>query len=470
MGPDTRAGVLTPIFNPAPGNVSTEDIHGYLTNGAATKIYANFMTGFCMTNDGSGHCHSNVMTGYNSDDPRTAAAQVKDLYNRHIDGALISWEGPGSDTPGLLIQTEENNNYCNGGAGPCSVGIVNMIDGPSIGYSTTSTGVPGTSGAACSTSLSAAAYETCALAHLKNDFCWMNGKYFGNPAYLKSSSGQPIVLIFPNEPVLPSSGAAPSWTDVWKQIKVWNSDLKTNCNQSGYNADNGVPLFISENTGAFTRTSADGTLVYDGAYYWIEPAQNAIVSDQTTYNISPLSQAGTLDNFYYVAKSHLTMQVWGNAFKGFNSHFAEWGTNRIMDQQCGMTWIQSLTAGNTNYTSAGLSYLQIATWNDYNEGTPIETGIDNCYTVSALLSGSTLNWSLDSSNPMANLATVSHIEIYDSTDFGVTVTPLSMNEAAAASGTYDLSMLPSGNHTLYVRMVGKNSIFNQISPAVAYSN
>jgi hypothetical protein len=31
------------------------------------------------------------------------------------------------------------------------------------------------------------------------------------------------------------------------------------------------------------------------------------------------------------------------------------------------------------HAAASLPYLQFATWNDYNEGKEIETGIDSCY-------------------------------------------------------------------------------------------
>ena len=61
--------------------------------------------------------------------------------------------------------------------------------------------------------------------------------------------------------------------------------------------------------------------------------------------------------------------------------------------------------------------MQIATWNDYNEGTEIESGIDNCYTVSANTIGQTLSWTLNATNTAyASLKTVSHMEVYDSTD------------------------------------------------------
>jgi len=58
---------------------------------------------------------------------------------------------------------------------------------------------------------------------------------------------------------------------------------------------------------------------------------------------------------------------------------AIWGTNRVIDQNCGQTWLQSFNEVGKFYSSGNqLPAMQIATWNDYEEGTTIEPGIDNC--------------------------------------------------------------------------------------------
>ena len=177
---------------------------------------------------------------------------------------------------------------------------------------------------------------------------------------------------------------------------------------------------------------------------------------------------GTLDNFLQTALQYPAQLMWSNAFKGFNSSQANWGTGRIMDQQCGQTWVTSLTESNQYYDGTAVPYLQVATWNDYNEGTEIESGIDNCYTVGASVSGKTLAWTLNATNSdYASLTTVSHIEIYDSPD-GQNLTMVA-SFPATESGSWSLSNLASGTHTLFVRMVGKNSILNRISPGVLMS-
>lgn len=456
---DTRPNVATPVFDPPPANVSDEDPHAYLRNGDKTRIFANFMLGFCTAGDGP-YCHNNVRTGYNSNDAATVAAQAEDLVRRHIDGAILSWEGNGTteDQAALKLQSYVNTHHCSG-AQKCDPMYLLMYDGPSTAYTVTSTGIPGTTGAGCTRGMGAA-YENCVIAHIRNDMCSMNGHHFGNDAYLKVD-GRPVMQVFPAEGVIPATGPAPSWTDVWIHIGEWSQDLPKNCAKAPYNANNGVPMIIFEDSEGFTHAGSSGS------YYWIKLAGTDPAA-QYVFNIAGPASSETLDQFFESAQHEPTKMAWGAAFKGFNSVKSAWGPGRIMDQACGQTWISSLTESNRYFTTAALPFLQIITWNDYNEGTEIESGIDNCYAVEATLKGPTLTWNLKASSRFASLATVSHIEIYDSLD-GENLRLLD-RVPPAPEGTWNLRNLPSATHHIFVRMVGKNSIANRISPAVTYSN
>jgi len=106
--------------------------------------------------------------------------------------------------------------------------------------------------------------------------------------------------------------------------------------------------------------------------------------------------------------------------------------------------------------------MQIVTWNDYEEGTAIETGIDNCVSVSAQVSGSTLTWSI---NGQEN--TIDHYTVFISQD-GTNLS--SLGDIPAGTRTLDLSRfkLPHAAYTLYVKAVGKPSLRDQMSNAVSY--
>ncbi len=102
------------------------------------------------------------------------------------------------------------------------------------------------------------------------------------------------------------------------------------------------------------------------------------------------------------------------------------------------------------------------TWNDYDEGTAIEMGIDNCVIVQPSVSGSTLSWAILGGNEN----TIDHYTIFASSD-GVNLAALSNVPA----GTHSLSLsqfsLPTA-YSLYVEAVAKPSIQNKMSPPIAF--
>src|SRR5215471_21561027 len=86
-----------------------------------------------------------------------------------------------------------------------------------------------------------------------------------------------------------------------------------------------------------------------------------------------------LSNFYSTGMGIPNEQTVGATYKGFNDSLASWGSNRIMGQQCGQTWLQTFSKINAlDDTGNQLEALQLVTWNDYEEATEIESGIDNC--------------------------------------------------------------------------------------------
>jgi len=190
------------------------------------------------------------------------------------------------------------------------------------------------------------------------------------------------------------------------------------------------------------------TAGFDGRYSWVEPGS-----------------AGYLDWFYGDSLNDVASKlVFGSAFKGFNDTLAAWSANRVMSQSCGQEWLNTFaTVGKYYSASAQLPNFQVATWNDYEEGTEIETGIDNCVSVSASISGTSLAWSVS-----GNENTIDHYVVFISTD-GTNLMPLAQFPTETHSldlANYDL-LLPS-NYTLYVKAVGKPSILNQMSADVCF--
>jgi hypothetical protein len=208
----------------------------------------------------------------------------------------------------------------------------------------------------------------------------------------------------------------------------------------------GNPLFLFRNSKGFTVSQSNG------AYSWIGSA-----SSSTDMGLSYLT------NFYKVANSWDSKKTVGSAYKGFNDSIASWGKDRKVTQACGQTWLATFAEISKHYsTSNPLESIQLNTWNDYEEGTEIETGIDNCVKVSASVSGGTLSWSLSGKEN-----TIDHYSIYVSTD-GKNLMKLTEAKVGIRSINVGNYSLARGTYYFYVKAVGRATFTNQISGAATY--
>ncbi|HEU5401076.1 MAG TPA: PKD domain-containing protein [Terriglobales bacterium] len=257
-----------------------------------------------------------------------------------------------------------------------------------------------------------------------NDLNYVAATYEGSASYLRVN-GRPVVFFF---------GLEAYFID-WARVRAQVS---------------GDPLFLFRNSGGITDPNSDG------GFSW-----------QVTNLANPYDMGFSyLDNYYSTAINNLSRISFGSGYPGFNDTDASWTGNRVQHRQCGSTWIKTVAEADRYYsTSRQMSFLQVVTWDDYEEGTAIEPGIDNCLDVYAYMSGSTLYWSLNGSG---SPITVSYFRIFISTD-GVNL----MRLKDVSSGTRSLSLGGYGlssttKYTLYVKAMGKPSIQNQMSAPVTY--
>ena len=107
--------------------------------------------------------------------------------------------------------------------------------------------------------------------------------------------------------------------------------------------------------------------------------------------------------------------TYGASYIGFNESLAPWvkSNPRIMNQHCGQTWLDTFGAvAAAGYSASNqLQAIQIVTWNDYEEGTEIETGISNCITISPAINGTSLQWTIT-----GNENAVDHYVVFISLD------------------------------------------------------
>ena len=255
---------------------------------------------------------------------------------------------------------------------------------------------------------------------LVSDLQYLEQTYFPSAAYL-TLQGKPVVTNF---------GIDDSYTIDWNAVQSTLSNK---------------PVFLFQNNSGFTH------VLSDGSYSWVMPT----TSD---YGMSYLT------SFYDAGMPLEAEQTVGAAYKGFNDTLAAWGSNRIMGQQCAQTWLQTFSQVNALYNSGNqLPSMQLVTWNDYEEATEIESGISNCLTVSASVSGTSLSWSVK-----GNENTVDHYVAYISTD-GKNL--MSLGESSVGTNSINLCgySLADGSYTSYVQAIGKPSITNQISGPVEFT-
>ena len=241
--------------------------------------------------------------------------------------------------------------------------------------------------------------------------------YFPSSAYM-TWSGRPVVTNF-------------------------NIDLSYSINWDDVSASLSTqPALLFQNNGGFTH------VLSEGSYSWVMPT----TSD---YGI------GYLTSFYDTGMGLGNEQSVGATYKGFNDTLAAWGSGRIMGQQCGQTWLQTFSEINSLHNSGKqLSALQLVTWNDYEEGTEIESGILNCLSVSASTANNSLQWTVKGQENA-----VDHYIAFVSTD-GKNL--MSLGQANPGVGSLNLCSysIPDGTYTFYVQAVGRPGITNYMSSAV----
>ncbi|HKD92700.1 MAG TPA: hypothetical protein VKB56_12370 [Terriglobales bacterium] len=346
--------------------------------------------------------HINV--GYTSSDPAQVHNQVTDAMSRGLNAFVEDWYGPSktveNDTA-LALKSEAESR-----GGQFSFGIA--YDGGALSACASTTGCDLTQQAI-------------------KDLTYAYNTFETSPAYVRLN-GRPVVMFFN-----PDRYATLNWPLITSSVA-------------------GNPLFIFENSNGFTHASSSGSFAW-------------VLIDTSNANNWEQSY---LDSFFTTAQSYPAEYGWAATYKGFNDSLASWhpaAGPRIMNQNCGQTWLNTFNEAN-KYWSAGkqLEALQLVTWNDYEEGSELESGIDNCVKIGVTVNGTSLSWSLTSGVE----STIDHYTVFISTD-GQNL--MSLGNVPAGIHTFDLSgaNLTAGNYSLFVKGVGRPLLTNKMSAAVLYN-
>ncbi len=182
------------------------------------------------------------------------------------------------------------------------------------------------------------------------DLQYAYDRYIGPQAIVPRESylryeGRPMIFIFPK------SGKT-DWNRVRQTTNSW--------------AD--PPLLLYK--GVNQQYAKD----FDGFYVWVGPGKQGWQANGSDWGQQHL------DDFYQTMLTKYPDKiVVGGAWPGFNDSKASWSLNRKMSSRCGRTLDDTLRMFRRYYNEQRpLPFLMIETWNDYEEGTAIENGVDTC--------------------------------------------------------------------------------------------
>jgi PKD repeat protein len=326
------------------------------------------------------------------------------MLSRGINGAIVDWYGPDSpieNNATLLMKTEAESRN----------GDFVFAVTEDVGALSKCAHTPG-----CSVTQ-----------QLISDLTYIYNTYESSPAYM-TVNGRPVVFFF----------AVDQYKIDWATVRNAADTL-------------GNPYFVFNGS-----NSSLSHIDADGYFVWI-----AIGSGPTDESL------GVLSKFYSLINGTSDL-AYGGAYSGFNESLAPWvrSNPRVMNQNCGQTWLDTFNTV-PNYYSPGhqLQALQIVTWNDYEEGTEIETGISNCIAISPSASIGSLNWTIS-----GNENAVDHYTVFISLD-GQNL--MKLGDVPSGTHSFDFSNfnLSAGtSYQLFVKAVGLPSFLNVMSAAVQYSS
>jgi hypothetical protein len=543
--PAAGSSILTPVYNNAApsgtwinttaggyvSKLNPRNVMGFMpySPNSATKLFVHFLPWF-----GTG---SHINIGYSSNNVSQVQRQLSDIASRSFDGLLVDWYGKATSTAGCLTTPVSLppifNSSCTAdrqSLDGTTLKVAGNVASNGLLFAIMEDGGAYTTSATCDKTTvppspfapgqaDAQWQPSCHLAKLETDMDYANSVYFGNANYYKIN-GRPVVFTFVDKPGytqctstqlcnVTSTITCSSQTDCW--IKVWDNLI---AHVQGYS--NGTPMIIFRDAKPAFPEAMSGTSGGGGAFSWLEVWQNCDPSrpgcttgvgaitnctqldEKKHFNAcSDTNNTNYMDDFYANLRCTYTGSgctagelAIGSMFKGFDDSGWSQPIGKVKAQKCGQTWLNSwkwpsdLSSSNTPFFSSThpLDAMQVVTWNDYEEGSEIETGIDNCVQAlspSAPDVNTGLSWTITFSDTTYGTPnTFDHFTLFYSTNGGNTLNSKQDIPMSNCSGSgpvncsiplNSLSPWPTGTYSLYIKEISKPSIINHMSAAVTFT-
>jgi hypothetical protein len=181
------------------------------------------------------------------------------------------------------------------------------------------------------------ATEESLAAMAKANNAYLRPGAIGRDAYLEYK-GRPVIFIFPKR-------GHTDWNRVRAQLNTWPVP----------------PLLFYKDDPPPEYANA-----FDGNYAWVHPSKEW-ARDGSDWGRE------YLESFYKKMQSRPDKIAVGTAWPEFDDSKASWNMNRHIDGRCGKTFEDTLQLFHYYNQFEPMPFLMIATWNDYEEGTAIES-------------------------------------------------------------------------------------------------
>jgi hypothetical protein len=207
-------------------------------------------------------------------------------------------------------------------------------------------------------------------------------------------------------------------------------------------------------------TSFIGNAYADAGFDWVQPYGTGVPADR--YNAAATNSF--LSSVHSTAKGSIPCISPG--FNGYLTASVGWSKGKYMPRDSGKCWLSQAATVSANLPT-NIIGIQVPTWDDWEEGSAIETAIDNAIAVTASIAGTILSWSV--SGGTGDESTISSYTFLASPD-GVNAAVLG-TQATGGTHTFDLSTVTGWGatvYTIYVIAIGKPCIRTQSQSVAGY--
>jgi hypothetical protein len=267
-------------------------------------------------------------------------------------------------------------------------------------------------------------------AELQAHLTYIKANYLSDPNY-QTQGGKPVVMFF-------GPGDTPG------------------VDYAGVKAATGIPMYWQ-----FQGPNVLSQAFADGCFDWVHPYKTGVdVSDP--YNAA--SANSYLTSVHSSAKG--SMPCISPRFNGTLTKKVSWSEGKMMPGDSGKCLLSQASVVNANIPVNCIGILW-ATWDDWEEGSAIESGVENNIVITEKIAGQVVSWTV--AGGTGDESTIHAYKILASAD-GVNATVLTTILRGNAKA-FDLSTISGWTmpYTIYVVAVGEANIRSHISNGVLYT-